>query len=124
MGLAAAFAGEAAIDAVADRIEPEANIDDAEEAILLAIFATLIEAVDAAQRSGNARNRLGERLLDANGDANAPICSQLLMQIASVAGLCRNELLNTVAGLTEAELLATVDSDASDHVWANNGPVH
>ena len=121
MGLAAVYAGEVEINAVAERIEPEANVNDAAEAVILAIFATLVEAVFQAQTSGVARNRLGERLLDANGDANAPACSALLRDIANAARQCRTELLNTIAALTAAELLAT---DGDNHNWALNGPVH
>lgn len=121
MGLAAVFAGEVEMDAVMDRIEPEANIDDAEESVLLGVFATLIEAVYQAQISGLATNRLGERLLDANGDANAPITAALLRDIANNASKIRNELLNTIAALTVGELLAT---DGDNHNWALNGPIH
>ena len=121
MGLAAPYTGEGEIDAVADRFEPEANIDDAEEALVLSIFATLIEAIYQAQISGNARNRLAERLQDANGDANAPITSQLIMHIATVASKVRNELLNTTAALTVAELVAT---DGEAHDWTALGAVH
>ena len=120
MGLAAVFAGEVEMDAVMDRFEPEANVDNAEEAVILGVFATLIEAVHQSQISGNARNRLGERLLDANGDANAPACAALLRDIANAARQCRTELLNTTA-VTAAELLAT---DGDNHDWTQLGPVH
>ncbi len=121
MGLAAVYAGEAEMDIVMDRIEPEVNVDDAEEAVILGVFATLIEAMYQANISGNARNRLGERLLDANGDANAPACAALLRDIGNQARQCRTELLNTIAGLTPAELLAT---DGDNHDWTQLGPVH
>lgn len=121
MGLAAPYTGEGEITTLAETFEPEANIDDAEEALVCGIFATLIEAVHQAQISGNARNRLGERFLDANGDANAPIAAQLLMQIATVASKVRNELLNTMATMSAANLVAT---DGEAHDWTNLGPLH
>ena len=123
MALGSAYTGEAAIDAVADRIEPEVGIDDAEESVILALFAAVVEGLFQAQESGNATNRLGELLLDANGDRNAPIATAALRDLAINAKFIRAELLNTVAGLTVGELLAT---DGGNHDWnaATFGPTH
>lgn len=122
MGLGAAYVGEAQLTIVAERIEPEAGIDDAEESIILAIFATLVEAMFAAQTSGNATNRLAELMINAAGDRVAPVCSQFLMDLASKAPIMRNEILQAFAGLTVAELRDT--DDVANHDWAALGPLH
>lgn len=122
MGLAAAYVGEAQLTIVAERIEPEAGIDDAEESIILTMFAALVEATFAAQTSGNARNRLAELMLNAAGDRVAPVCSQFLMDLASKAPIMRNEILQAFAGLTVGELRDT--DDVANHDWANLGPLH
>lgn len=121
MGLGAPYIGEAELDAVMDRIEPEAGIDNAEESMILGIFACLVEALFAAQTSGNARNRLAELMLNAAGDRVAPVCSAVLMDLASKAPIMRNEILQSFAGLTVAELR---DTDDTGHAWENLGPVH
>ncbi len=121
MGLGAVYAGEVELDVVMDVFVAEAAFDDAEESVLMGLFAALIEAVFQAQTSGVATNRLGEGLLDANGDANAPITSAALRDLANNASKIRNELLNTTVGLTAANLLAT---DGDNHNWALNGPIH
>ncbi len=121
MGLGVAYTGEAELDAVMDRIEPEAGIDNAEESMILGIFAALIEAIWAAQTSGNARNRLAESMINAAGDRVAPVTSAVLADLASKAPIIRNEILSTFAGLTIAELR---DTDDTVHAWENLGPVH
>ncbi len=122
MALANPWTGESEVTAVADRIEPEAGIDNAEESVLLALAAALIEAVWAAQTSGNARNRLAESMINAAGDQVAPVFSQWLMDLASKAPIMRNEILQSFAGLTIAELRNTDDNN--NHAWENLGPVH
>lgn len=121
MGLAAAYLGEAEIDAAATAFEPAANIDDAEEAVFLGYLSGLIEAVFQAQTSGVARNRLAERLLDAAGTAVAPNIAELLTFIGSRAGILRQELRIAANVPTDAERLAT---DGDNHNWALLGPVH
>ena len=120
MGLANAYVGEGEISAVADRIEPEVGItgtvDADEKAVFLSIFATLVEAVFAAQASANATVRLGELMLNAAGDRVAPVCSQFLMDLASKAPIMRNEILQAFAGLTTAELRNT-DGNTADLLW-------
>lgn len=123
MALAAPYTGEVELDAVMDRIEADLAAFSDSECVLLGLFAALIEAVFQAQTSGVARDRLAERLTDANGDRNAPITSALLRDIATVASRVRNELLNTVAALTAAELVAT-DGEVAAQQFELNGPVH
>ena len=121
MSLGVAYAGESELNAVMDRIEPEAGIDNAEESIILGLFAALIEAIWAAQTSGNARNRLAELMVNASNDRVAPVTSQVLMDLASKAPIIRNEILSSFAGLTIAELR---DTDDTVHAWENLGPIH
>lgn len=121
MGLGAAYQGEAEVDACADQFEPADNIDDAEEAVFLGYLSGLIEAVWQAQNSGNARNRLAERLVDANGVRVAPNIAELLTWIASRVNHLRQELRNVAETPTDAERLAT---DGDNHDWTQLGPVH
>ncbi len=121
MGLAAPYTGEAALDAVMDRIEPEAGIDNAEESVILGIFAALVEALFAAQTSGNATNRLAELMINAAGDRVAPVCSAVIMDLASKAPIMRNEILQSFAGPTIPDLR---DTDVGAHSWENLGALH
>lgn len=121
MGLAAAYTGEGELDTVMDTFEPLANIDNAEEAVYLGIVSALIEATFQAQTSGNARNRLAERLVDANGIQIAPTIAAFLTWLASNAQQMRQELRLYNASATDAERLAT---DGDNHDWSNLGPVH
>ena len=89
--------------------------------MVLGIAAALIEAVFAAQTSGNARNRLVESMINAAGDRVAPVFSAWIMDTASKAPIMRNEILQTFAGLTVGELR---DTDDTVHAWENLGPVH
>lgn len=123
MALGAPYTGEVELDAIMDRFEADnANFSDS-ECVLLGLLAATVEAVFQAQTSGVARDRLAERLQDAGGNANAPVTAALLMHIATVARQVRTELLNTVAGLTAAEL-RDADGEVAAQDFASNGPVH
>ncbi len=121
MGLAAIYAGEAEVDVCADQFEPADDIDNAEEAVFLGYLSGLIEAVWQAQNSGNARNRLAERLVDANGIRVAPNVAELLTWIGSRANHLRQELRLVDDAPTDGERLAT---DGDNHDWTNLGAVH
>ena len=121
MGLGAPWAGEAEVTTVAETFEPLANIDDAEEAIYLGLVSALIEATFQAQTSGNARNRLAERLVDANGIQIAPTIAAFLTWLAGHAHQMRQELRLYNAPATDAQRL---DTDDTAHDWSNLGPVH
>ena len=121
MALGVAYTGESELNAVMDRIEPEAGIDDAEESMILGLFAAFIEALWAAQTEGNARNRLAEFMINAAGDRVAPVTSAVIADLASKAPIIRNEILSSFAGLTIAELR---DTDDTVHAWENLGPLH
>ncbi len=121
MGLAAAWAGEAEITTVAETFEPLANIDDAEEAIYLGLVSALVEATFQAQTSGNARNRLAEQLVDANGIQIAPTIAAFLTWLAGHSQQMRQELRLYNASATDAQRL---DTDDTVHAWENLGPIH
>ncbi len=121
MGLGVAYTGEGEITTVAETFEPLANIDDAEEAIYLGLVAALIEATFQAQTSGNARNRLAERLVDANGIHIAPTIAALLTWLAGHAQQMRQELRLYNGAATDAQ---RIDMDDTVHDWGNLGPVH
>ena len=121
MGLAAVYAGEVELDVVMDTFVALANIDDAEESVFLGILSCLIEAACQAQDSGVARNRLAERLVDANGIQIAPTVSRLLVEIGSACHIMRQELRAYNAAATDAARLAT---DGDNHNWALLGAIH
>ena len=123
MALAVPFAGEAELDAVMDRFEADAAAFSDSECVLLGLFAAVIEGLFQAQTSTVARDRLAERLADGAGDINAPVMAAALRDLAIVAKQCRTELLNTVVGLTAAELANTPGAEAT-HQFELNGPVH
>ncbi len=121
MGLGAAYTGEDELTTVMTTFEPLANIDDAEEAVYLGLVAALIEATFQAQTSGNARNRLAERLVDADGIHIAPTIAALLTWLAGHAQQMRQELRLYNGAASDAQRLATADDN---HDWTNLGPVH
>ena len=123
MGLVAPYTGEVELDAVMDRFEADnANFSDA-ECVLLGLFAAVIEGLFQAQTSAVARDRLAERLADGAGNINAPVTAAALRDLATVAKQVRTELLNTVVGLTAAEL-ADCDGEVAAHQFTLLGPVH
>mgnify|MGYP001585035805 CR=1 FL=1 len=73
--------------------------------------------------SAVARDRLAERLADGAGNVNAPVTAAALRDLATVAKQVRTELLNTVVGLTAAEL-ADCDGEVAAHQFTLLGPVH
>ena len=122
MGLVAPYTGEVELDAVMDRFEADAAAFSDAECVLLGLFAAVIEGLFQAQTSAVVRDRLAERLLDGTVPA-APICSALLRDLAINATRARQELLNTVAGLTAAEL-AACDGEVAAHQFTLLGPIH
>ncbi len=96
---------------------------DDEEAVVAALFASLIEALYAGNVSGNARSRWAEDLVNSDGDRCAPVVSQAIMRLASEAHIMRRELREVASGPTNAEADAAGDGDAYD-LAANNTPAH
>ncbi len=121
MGLGAIFAGEAELDIVMDTFVALTDVDDAEEAVYLGILSCLIEATCQAQDSGVARNRLAEKLVDANDIQIAPTVSRLLVELGSACRIMRQELRAYNAAASDAQRLAT---DGDNHAWSNLGAIH
>lgn len=121
MGLASAYTGEGELTTVMTTFEPLANIDDAEEAVYLGLVSALVEATFQAQTSGNARNRLAERLVNADGVQIAPTIAAFLTWLAGHSQQMRQELRLYNAPASDAQRLAT---DGDNHDWSNLGPIH
>lgn len=122
MGLA--WTGEDEMDVVITAWEATAAFAaDAEEAVIAALFSSLIEALFQAQESANARVRWTELLVDGNGDAIAPVAAQAIMRLATEAKIIRGEL-NQVAGPgpTAQENEDAYEGDAYD--VTNVAPAH
>ena len=122
MGLA--WTGEDEMETVVTAWEASAAFAaDAEEAIVAALFASLVEALYAGQVSGNDRTRWAEDLVDANGDRCAPVVAQAIMRLASEAHIMRREIRQVANGPTNAECDAAADGDVYD-LAANLEPAH
>ncbi len=122
MALAAPYTGEVELDAVADRFEPLANIGDP-ESVFLGLLSAVIEGVFQAQTSAVARNRLAERLVDADGIAVCPNISALLTFLGSNAAHLRREIRLITNAPTDAELAAT-DGEVAAQQYTLLGPIH
>ncbi len=96
---------------------------DDPEAVVAALFASLIEALYAGNVSGNARSRWAEDLVDSNGDRCAPVVSQAIMRLATEAHIMRRELRQVANGPSNAEADAAADGDTYD-MESNNTPSH
>lgn len=113
MGLA--WTGEDELDTVIAAFEATAAFAaDAEEAVVAALFAALIEALYQGQIAGNGRTRWAEALVDSNGDRCAPIVSNMIMTLATQAHMMRSELASVASGPTAAEADAAADGDNYD----------
>ncbi len=113
MGLA--WTGEDEVDTVIAAWEATAAFAaDAEEAVIAALFAALVEGLYQGQVAGNARTRWAEDLVDANGDRCAPIVSNMLMTLATQAHMMRSELASVANGPTAAEAEAAMEGDEYD----------
>ena len=113
MGLS--WTGEDEMDTVIAAWEATAAFAaDAQEAVVAALFSSLIEALFQGQTSGNARTRWAELLVDANGDTCAPIVSQAIMRLASEAQHMRRELSLVASGPTAQEAEDAYEGDAYD----------
>lgn len=121
MGLA--WTGEDEIDTVIAAWEATAAFAvDAEEAVVAALFSSLIEALHQAQESANARTRWAELLVDGNGDAIAPVAAQAIMRLSTEAKTIRGELNQVANGPTAQENEDAYEGDAYD--VANLNPAH
>ena len=87
---------------------------DAQEAVVAALFSSLIEALYQGQTSGNARTRWAELLVDANGDRCAPVVSQAIMRLASESHIMRREIRQVANGPTNQENEDAYEGDAYD----------
>ncbi len=112
MALGAVYAGEAELDILMDLIEPIAGIDDAEEAVLLGLFAAVCRAINEGTLSANARNRIAENI--------GPHTAYAFMQLATSSHLVEREF-EAVTGVTAAIMS---DTDGDNHDWALLGPPH
>ncbi len=122
--MAIAWTGEGEMETVITAWETSAAFDtDDSEAVVAALFASLIEAMYAGNVSGNARNRWAEDLVDSNGDRCAPVVSQAIMRLATEAHIMRRELREVANGPTNAEMDAAADGDTYD-MATNNTPSH
>ena len=111
MALAAPYTGEGELDALMDLIEPIAGIDDAEEAVLLGLFAALVRGINEAQLSAVARNRIAENI--------GPHTAMAFMNLTTVSHLVEREF-DEISGISATELAAP----EADQDWSLLGPVH
>ncbi len=72
---------------------------DAQEAVVAALFSSLIEALFQGQ-SSTTRTRWAELLVDSNGDKIAPVSAQAIMRLATEAKIIRSELNQVASGPT------------------------
>ncbi len=64
---------------------------DAEEAVVAALFSSLVEALFQGQGS-TTRTRWAELLVDADGNVCAPVTASVIMDIATKAHIMRSEM--------------------------------
>ncbi len=122
--MALVWTGEDEMETVITAWEATAGFSqDDPEAVVAALFASLIEALYAGNVSGNDRSRWAESLVDSNGDRIAPVVSQAIMRLASEAHLMRRELSQVASGPSAAQADAAADGDAYD-METNNTPSH
>ncbi len=118
------WTGEADMETVITAWEASAAFTgDDEEAVVAALFATLIEALYAGQVSGNARSRWAEDLVDSTGARCAPVVAQAIMRLASEAHIMRREIRQVASGPSNAQLDAAADGTGYD-LAANLTPAH
>ena len=87
---------------------------DAEEAVVAGLFSALVEALYRGQTEGNARTRWAELLVDANGDAIAPVAASMIMDLATKARIIRTELSQVANGPTAQESEDAYEGDVYD----------
>lgn len=89
---------------------------DAQEAVVAALFSSLIEALFVGQTGANSttRTRWAELLVDANGDPIAPIAAQAIMRLATEAKYIRGELNQVANGPTAQENEDCFEGDGYD----------
>lgn len=113
MGLA--WTGEDEMETVIAAWEASAAFaDHAQEAVVAALFSSLIEALHQGQVSGNDRTRWAELLVDANGDRCAPVVAQNIMRLATEAHIMRREIRQVANGPTDVENEAAYEGDGYD----------
>ncbi len=121
MGLT--WTGEDEMDTVITAWEASAAfVGDAEEAVVAALFSSLIEVLAQAQVSGNTRTRWAESLVNSDGDRCAPVVSQALMRLASEAHIMQVEIRQVASGPTDQENEDAWEGDSYD--VDNLQPVH
>ena len=87
---------------------------DAEEAVVAALFSSLIEVLAQAQASTNTRTRWAESLVDSNGDRCAPVVAQAIMRLASEAHIMQVEIRQVASGPTDQQNEDAWEGDAYD----------
>jgi hypothetical protein len=112
MALASNFAADTEYNTLMDLIDPLADVDDAEEAVVLGLLAALSQALVDAQGTANATNRIGE--------AVGPHTANVLMNLTTQAHLVTREF-DQVTGITIAIMR---DVEGTNHTWTDLGPVH
>lgn len=112
MALAANFAADTEYNTLMDLIDPLTDVDDAEEAVVLGLFAALAQALVDAQGTANTRNRIGE--------AVGPHTANALMNLTTQAHLITREY-DAITGITIANMRAV---EGTNHTWTDLGPVH
>lgn len=86
---------------------------DAEEAMVAALFSSLVEALFQGQDS-TTRTRWAELLVDANGDRIAPVAAQAIMHLATNAKTIRGELAQVANAPTAQENEDAYEGDGYD----------
>ncbi len=98
--MALAWTGEDEMETVIAAWEATAAFAaDAQEAVIAALFSSLIEALHVGQTS-TTRTRWAELLVDSNGDKIAPVAAQAIMHLATNAKTIRTELNQVASGPT------------------------
>jgi len=113
MGIA--WTGEDEIETVIAAWEATAAFAaDAEEAVVAALFSSLIEALFTSQDTSTTRTRWAELLVDANGDRIAPVAAQAIMRLATEAKIIRGELNQVANGPTAQNNEDAYEGDGYD----------
>ncbi len=111
MALGTNYAADSEQNTLMDLIEPLADVNDEEEAVVLGLLAGLCQALVDAQGSSVATNRIGEAI--------GPHTANVLMNLTTQAHLVTREY-DQVTGVTIANMRAV--EGAQD--WSLLGPVH
>ncbi len=85
----------------------------AEEAMVAALFSSLIEALYNGQ-SSTTRTRWAELLVNSDGDKIAPVAAQAIMHLATNAKTIRGELNQVASGPTAQNNEDSYEGDGYD----------